>query len=169
MLCCCQVLYNGSQTLQGPPTTTAWASAWLQNLDSSLQAFTGSSPLIRLTSESRAKLAATANFHPAVSEVLRGLALVPGMQFVLQCTHGLAYARILAQADLGVPLGSDQVFISNHLHLPLQPLVAFVNLESTALQEATLQVGSVSSVEAVTSCYTSLHGHTAQTEGMYTV
>ena len=50
-----------------------------------------------------------ASLHPAVSEVLRGLAVIPGMSFVLQCTQGSAYARILAQADLGVPLGPQQV------------------------------------------------------------
>ncbi|KAL0055275.1 hypothetical protein WJX82_009859 [Trebouxia sp. C0006] len=61
-----QVLYNGSQAPQEPPTTSAWAAAWLQTL--------------RPMSDS-----------PAGPSAL-----------------GQAYARILAQADLGVPLRPKQ-------------------------------------------------------------
>ena len=66
-------------------------------------------PLRKLNLDSRAKLMSASSLHPAVSEVLRGLAVVPGMQYVLQCTQGAAYANLLAQADLGIPLGSQQV------------------------------------------------------------
>ena len=44
-----------------------------------------------------------------MSEVLSGLAVIPGMQFVMQCTQGMAYQRMVAQADLGLCLGPDQV------------------------------------------------------------
>ena len=66
-------------------------------------------PLRKLSMDSRAKLMSASSLHPAVAEVLRGLAVVPGMHYVLQCTHGTAYANILAQADLGIPLGPQQV------------------------------------------------------------
>lgn len=104
-----QVLYNGSQPLSGPLTTTAWAAAWLQELNSTTGSVANPIPLLKLSPESRAKLMSAASLHPAVSEVLRGLVMVPGMPLVLQCTQGPAYARILAQADLGVPLGPQQV------------------------------------------------------------
>lgn len=103
------MLYNGSQPFQEPPTTSAWAAAWLQTLRPMSDSPAGPSPLNPLTAESKAKLAANASQHPAVAEVLGGLAVIPGMHFVLQCTQGQAYARILAQADLGVPLGPKQV------------------------------------------------------------
>ncbi|DBA97235.1 TPA: hypothetical protein ACH3X1_014983 [Trebouxia sp. C0004] len=105
---CAQVLYNGSQPLQEPPTTSAWAAAWLQNLKPTSDSPAGPSALIPLTPDAKAKLAASASQHPAVAEVLGGLAVIPGMQFVLQCTQGQAYARILARADLGVPVGPKQ-------------------------------------------------------------
>lgn len=103
------MLYNGSQPLQEPPTTSAWAASWLQTLRPMSGSPAGPKALIPLTPESKARLAASASQHPAVAEVLGGLAVIPGMQCVLQCTHGQAYARILAQADLGVPLGPKQV------------------------------------------------------------
>ena len=79
----------------------------------------GPSALVPLTPESKAKLAANASQHPAVAEVLGGLAVIPGMQIVLQCTQGQAYARILAQADLGVPLGPKQVWhVSSRTYMP---------------------------------------------------
>lgn len=104
-----QVLYNGSQPLLYPLTTTAWAAAWLRELSSNSTSPASPAPLLQLSPESRARLVSSANLHPAVSEVLEGLALVPGMPYVLQCTQGPVYARILAQADLGVPLGPQQV------------------------------------------------------------
>ncbi|KAL3133056.1 hypothetical protein ABBQ38_006962 [Trebouxia sp. C0009 RCD-2024] len=103
-----QVLYNGSQPLSGPLTTTAWAAAWLRELSSNMHFPAPPVPLLQLSPESRAKLMSAANMHAAVSEVLKGLAVVPGMPYVLQCTQGPAYARMLAQADLGVPLGPQQ-------------------------------------------------------------
>ena len=113
-----QVLYNGSQPLSGPLTTKTWAAAWLRELGTNMVVPITPAPLLQLSPESRAKLMSPANLHPAVSEVLKGLALVPGMTHVLQCTHGPAYARILAQADLGVPLGPQQVrkFCSAYLY-----------------------------------------------------
>jgi len=118
-ICCLQVLYNGSQPLQEPPTTSAWAAAWLQTLKPMSDSPAGPGALITLTPESKAKLAANASQHPAVAEVLGGLAVIPGMQFVLQCTQGQAYARILAQADLGVPLGPKQVcHVSPKVYMP---------------------------------------------------
>lgn len=102
-------MYNGSQPVSDLPTTTAWAAAWLQSLTSNADFPANPAPLLKLSPESRAKLMSAASLHPAVSEVLRGLAVIPGMPFVLQCTQGPAYARILAQADLGVPLGPQQV------------------------------------------------------------
>ena len=104
-----QVLYHGSQPLSGPLTTTAGAAAWLQELNSNKGLPANPALLLKLSPESRAKLMSAANLHPAVTEVLRGLAVVPGMPCVLQCTQGPVYARILAQADLGVPLGPQQV------------------------------------------------------------
>ena len=104
-----QVLYSGSQPLSDLPTTSAWAAAWLQNFRSTVDFPANPAPLLKLTPESRAKLMSAASLHPAVSEVLRGLAVIPGMPLLLQCTQGPAYARILAQADLGIPLGPQQV------------------------------------------------------------
>lgn len=118
-VCCLQVLYNGSQAPQEPPTTSAWAAAWLQTLRPMSDSPAGPSALVPLTPESKAKLAANASQHPAVAEVLGGLAVIPGMQIVLQCTQGQAYARILAQADLGVPLRPKQVcHVSSRTYMP---------------------------------------------------
>ncbi|KAL3133047.1 hypothetical protein ABBQ38_006953 [Trebouxia sp. C0009 RCD-2024] len=64
--------------------------------------------------------------HAAVSEVLKSLAVVPGMPYVLQCTQGPAYARILAQADLGVPLGPQQ---APQLHSLLSEAATALQLE----------------------------------------
>lgn len=102
-------MYTGSQPLSDLPTTTAWAAAWLQNLSADTAFPANPAPLLKLSPESRVKLMSAASLHPAVSEVLRGLAVIPGMPVVLQCTQGPAFARILAQADLGVPLGPQQV------------------------------------------------------------
>lgn len=109
------MLYSGSQPSQQPPTTTAWAAAWLQDLNSSSASPASPSSLIPLTIESKTKLAGSASQHPAVAEVLEGLAVIPGMQLVMQCTQGPAYARILAQADLGLPLGPQQVCCDSSL------------------------------------------------------
>ena len=62
------------------------------------------------------------SLHPAVAEVLQGLAFVPGMQHVLQCLQGPLYASILAQADLGIPLGPQQVCNPVNLFVALSML-----------------------------------------------
>ncbi|KAL3133044.1 hypothetical protein ABBQ38_006950 [Trebouxia sp. C0009 RCD-2024] len=121
-----QVLYNGSQPLPGPLTTTAWAATWLRELNSNMRFPATPARLLQLSPESRAKLMSPANLHPAVSEVLKGLAVVPGMPYVLQCTQGPAYARIWAQADLGVPLGPQQ---APQLHTLLSEAAIALQLE----------------------------------------
>ena len=104
-----QVLYNGSQPLSSLSTSAARASAWLQHLNTSHEPLNNPAPLLKLSVEARAKLTSPASLHPALAEVLRGLAVVPGMQHVLRCTQGVAYASILAQADVGLPIGPQQV------------------------------------------------------------
>ena len=64
--------------------------------------------LQRLSAHSIASLRAAA-LHPAVSEVLTSLAVVPGMRFVLQCISSAAFSRVMAAVDLGIPLGPHQV------------------------------------------------------------
>ena len=103
-----QVMYNGSQAQLQMQTSTAWAAAWLTNLNSNQQPPSAVPALQRLSMQSIAGLRSAA-LHPAVSEVLTGLAVVPGMRFVLQCISSAAYARIIAGADLGIFLGQQQV------------------------------------------------------------
>lgn len=66
-------------------------------------------PALRQLSPAGTAALKSAAMHPAVAEVLDSLALVPGMRFVLQCIAGPAYAKVLAGADLGIPLGQQQV------------------------------------------------------------
>ena len=110
-----QVLYNSSQPLPEKPATSEWATAWLQQLSPRLQSTSGSR-LLELDEEAKAELLANAQSHPAVAEVLAGLAVIPGMQLVMQCTQGSAYNRMVAQADLGLSLGPEQV-----CSMPLSP------------------------------------------------
>ena len=101
-------MYNGSQAQLQMQTSTAWAAAWLTNLNANHQPPSAMPALQTLSVQSIAGLR-SAVLHPAVSEVLTGLAVVPGMRFVLQCISSAAYARIVAGADLGIPLGQQQV------------------------------------------------------------
>lgn len=101
-------MYNGSQPQQQLQTSTAWAAAWLTNLKSN-QALPSAMPALQRLSVQSIAAVRSAALHPAVTEVLSGLALVPGMRFVLQCISSTAYARIVAGADLGIPLGPQQV------------------------------------------------------------
>lgn len=106
-----QVLYNSSQPHDEPAATSEWAAAWLQQLSSRRPASAAPSALVKLGAETRAEHVAAAQSHPAVTEVLSGLAVIPGMQLVMQSTQGAAYKKIVAQADLGLCLGAEQVLL----------------------------------------------------------
>ena len=101
-------MYNGSQPQAPLQSSTAWAAAWLTNLNSN-QLPAHDMPALRHLSPAGTTALRSAAMHPAVAEVLSSLALVPGMRFVLQCIAGPAYAKVLAGADLGIPLGQQQV------------------------------------------------------------